>query len=594
MGERDGARLVPSVLSLLSLSVAVLLAFSLLAAWYRYHPHMPWRDTLPLLRNLMPLLTDGWSTSAALSLIEPHYTAHRVLVPRLLLFADIEFLGGRSHLLFASGVLGLALIWLSFSSLAIQRLRGDFWSRLFAVSLSAAVLLAPAHLWNFLNPICSSWPLSIGLSVAALYLLVSRRQQLGAPLLTVVYCLALLAAFSNFLGVLVWLLLPLPLIAGREKYWYLSVIASAVFVFLYLQGIDTDAEIAISIADGHPDNSEMQTYASQVRELVALNGPMAILSKSVLSLGAPLSLGHPAIAAGLVVLSLVFPLGFLFAALRRWWLREERLSQWAELCLLGCTLCIGAALSTHLGRVMPYPDVIHGASPERYQSYVLAYWIFCLGLLMEYAISLRTNRAKWLPVLASVVLAIIVIAPRPDYLREEIRSAEHAAMLYSIGESDNLRIKLPETGLLYTAEYALGFRAFFAQRSLAYKRGSQGPAGGSLPSCKQLGLRSIAGMPNEALTALVKNPKNLRQISVELETWRAVVTRDMVVFVDGKMLTRLTPVQEASYTPIDLLKPSETQWRGGYMGKAVNLFSSADIRINGLLGFDASCRLDLS
>ena len=192
------------------------------------------------------------------------------------------------------------------------------------------------------------------------------------------------------------------------------------------------------------------------------------------------------------------------------------------------------------------------------------------------------------------MLAILVVAPRPDYLREEIRSAEHAAMLYSIGESGSLRINLPDTGLLYTPEYALGFKTFFLQRSLAYKGVSPRPPGGVLQSCRQLGLRSIEGVPNEALAALVKNPTKLQAIVVELDTWRASLTRDIVVFADGKVLARLTPLQAASYVPLDLLNPPETRWRGGYMGKPISRFSALDLRINGLLGLGASCRLDLS
>ncbi len=592
-GERSESKVVPMAVSLVAFVFAFLLLLWLLAAWYRYHPHMPWRDTLPLLRNLMPLLNEGWSSSAALSLIEPHYTAHRVLVPRLLLLADIEFFGGRSHVLFASGALGVALIWFSFSSLALKRLRGDFWSCLFALSLSAAVLFSPAHLWNFLNPICSSWPLSIGLSVAALYLLISRRQHISPALLLVVYLLAALAAFSNFLGVLVWLLLPLPMIAGREKYWYLSVLGSGLFVCLYVLGINTDAEIAISIADGHPDNTEMLAYASYVREMVALNGPLAIVSKSVLSLGAPLSLGSPVLASSLVLLSFVLPFSFFLRAVHRWWLCRDRLSQWAEFCLLGCALCMGAALSTYIGRVMPYPDVIHGASPERYQSYVLSYWVFCLGLLMDYSVSSQKSFVKWLPALAVGVAVVIAFAPRPDYLEEEIRSAEHAAMLYSVGESDSLRIDLPDTGLLYTPEYALGFKAFFNKRSLAYKIDSPPPPAGVLPACGELGLHLIDGVANKALAAILKNPDSLAPIAVELDSWRAFVTRDIVVYAQGKALARLSPVQRLSYTPLDLLNPAATRWLGGHMGKSLSRRSALDFRINGLLGLGASCRLDL-
>lgn len=591
-GERSESQLVSMAVSIVAVTFAFLLLLWLLAAWYRYHPHMPWRDTLPLLRNLMPLLNEGWSSSAALSLIEPHYTAHRVLVPRLLLLADIQFFGGRSHVLFASGALGVALIWFSVSSLAIKRLRGDFWSCLFALSLSAAVLFSPTHLWNFLNPICSSWPLSIGLSTAALYLLISRREHISPALLLVVYLLAALAAFSNFLGVLVWLLLPLPMIVGREKYWYLSVVGSGVFVCLYVLGINTDAEIAISIAGGHPDNNEILAYASHVREMVALNGPLAIVSKSVLALGAPLSLGSPALASSLVLLSFLLPFSFFLRAAYRWWQRRDRLSQWAELCLLGCALCMGAALSTYIGRVMPYPDVIHGASPERYQSYVLSYWVFCLGLLLDYAVSSQKSFAKWLPALAIGVAAVIAFAPRPDYLEEEIRSAEHAAMLYSVGESNSLHIDLPDTGLLYTPEYALGFKAFFDRRSLAYQIDPPSPPAGVLSPCEDLGLRLIDGVSNSALTAILKNPDSLVSIAVELDSWRAVVTRDIVVYSQGRALARLSPVQRRSYTPLDLLNPDATRWLGGYMGKSVSRGSVLDFRINGLLGLGGYCRLE--
>ncbi|MFT6367342.1 MAG: hypothetical protein ACJARI_002799, partial [Bacteroidia bacterium] len=77
------------------------------------------------------------------------------------------------------------------------------------------------------------------------------------------------------------------------------------------------------------------------------------------------------------------------------------------------------------------------------------------------------------------------------------------------------------------------------------------------------------------------------------DTWRAIFTRDIVVFDQGKPLARLFSVHRASYSPIDLLRPSATLWQGAYIGSPISGFSSLDLRINGLLGSGLSCRLDL-
>ena len=51
-----------SRLVLLSLAVGLIAWFAL--AWYRYHPHMPWKDTLPLLREMLPVFQQGFSAAA--------------------------------------------------------------------------------------------------------------------------------------------------------------------------------------------------------------------------------------------------------------------------------------------------------------------------------------------------------------------------------------------------------------------------------------------------------------------------------------------------------------------------------------------------
>ncbi len=543
--------------------------------WSRWHVQMPWRDVFVILDELTPLLQKGGGWAEWLALLEPHYAAHRIAVPRILVLLDVEFFGGRNRLLYAAGWLGLALTFGVFARLSRDFLREERILWVFVCAITGILLFAPAHLWNIANAINTSWHVSIAFAVLAFLVLVRGDGPPTTAAWLLAYTFAALSSLATFTGVIAWLLLPVAALAGRRRTLVVTALASVVLAWLYTRGISSDAEIAAGWDVGSPD------AASQVRETakaaIEANNPLRMAERAFLLLCWPLS-GFLPLAAGLLFALSLFPLGV-------GWLRflgsarpaAEPLHPWQKLCLLVATLCLGVALAVQLGRLIEQPNYAHGPSYERYNTLVALYWIGVCGLLAS--VLLRLERWRRVGVMAAMLAAVqALLAPTGAYLQQEIESLQTAARLYAAGETPALRDEIDRKLLRFKPEYVYHFDALFRSRELAYARAPllQPDAGRARP-CSP-------GVPGLSSIAVAR--ADLAGIRATVEGRYHYLVRDILLTRGGSLYARLYPVQEGGYSPADLLRPSATAWEGavaagrtlpGDLGVTLNMVGGASV-----------------
>lgn len=546
------------------------------AVWFRLHPHMPWQDLYVVWADILPILDRHGVDLAALEVyLKPHYAAHRITVPRLLVTLDILRFHGQGHVLYAAGWAGLAALWWQFC-LAARRAGADGPQAVFAAGLAGILLLGPPGVWNLANPINCSWHLSLALAMAAL-LLAARRGAAGSwPSWLGAYALACAAALSTFAGVVALLLLPAAALSRGYRAAALAAAASAVLVVLQLQGIASDASIALAWQTEGADK-----VAVAAREALARHDAVTIALKSVRLLGWPLADTAPVAAAVLVAASLLLVGACWIGWAKRVLRRRDAAPDWRLVYLLGASLCIGVAVAAQLGRVIEQPNYAHGPSFERFHTVVSVYWAAIVGLLLgaTRALSHRRRTAAWTACLA---LTVLVGAPWGTYLRQEVESAEYAARLYLQGERPAWRDPVDPWLLQFRPEFVFSFDEAFARRGLAWRAPLPAPAGtAGSRDCAAAGLRvAVAGPGRGGAVAL----------RAEWPRWSGVLARDLVLYAGGERVGRMYAVHAGDYTPAALVAPGRNPWRGLADAEALT-GARVDVAVTAPLGPRYLCRL---
>jgi len=175
--------------------------------WHRLHPHLPWRDLFVILDHWLPLLEGGDLSSYWQFLIEPHYAAHRIALPRLIVVMDMTFFHGQNHLLHAGAWLGMFGCLGIYFGMARGYFQNDRIGYFFCLGVVTTLFFAPAHLWNLINAINATWHISFAFAFAAFFILLRSPGQPRLVEWSLAYGCATLAAFTTFTGVIVWLLL---------------------------------------------------------------------------------------------------------------------------------------------------------------------------------------------------------------------------------------------------------------------------------------------------------------------------------------------------------------------------------------------------
>lgn len=561
--------------------------------WSRYHVHMPWRDTLSLLPELTPIIENGAQWSDIVALVDPHYSVHRVLIPRLLLLLDVRYFHGQGHLLYAMGWLALFAI----ATLHISRASAEFSRRptflLILIGTALIFIFAPAHSWNLLNPLNISWQLSIGLSLLAFWSLTRSTEPPRMGTILLAYILTVAAAFSNFSGVIAWLLVPVILIWYRSQWSIAGSLLSATMIVMYTWNVHSDAEVAISWASSLPSSAASSAFTEDALKRIAANSPLTILGNAIHLLGWPLSRHQPLLALGIVVLSLLLLMCSFIQLICDWVRREEGRSQWQLYCSIGATYCVGIAVSVYLGRIFPYPDEVHGPSQERYQSFVTLYWMYSCGLLIYLIAPMKIpGRLLGYLLLNTGVISLIFMA-RSDYLENEIKSLEYAHIMFQIGENSAMHLQPSDVAASFTPRYALAFDPFFKRHLNAwYKPQGYDSNPPATKKCERLGISLKSVKPSSAFSTLLQNPFDTTFYEARTHQLINLRIRDLVLFRDNTAIGRLTPIHTGNYAPWQLVNVTHTVWMGGVADRATGP-ETLTLRLNLWPGTSRYCHLKL-
>ena len=202
-------------------------------------------------------------------------------------------------------------------------------------------------------------------------------------------------------------------------------------------------------------------------------------------------------------------------------------------------LCVGTAIAIQLGRVIEQPIHVLGPSDERFQTVVSVYWITITSLILltstKLSPELRTS-------LSIFILAFIVLlaSPADDYLKEEIKSVEQAALLFTRAEVDPSLTKKEKKLINFKQERVLLQDEFYARHELSYRA----------PSTED-------GF--EVTTNCYLSP-NLESSVASLSEAKSLLIRSLYVERSHTQNLRLTPVHTGDYYPHQLLIPSLWKW----------------------------------
>ena len=549
------------VLACVAVAVALTWFCWTLLLWYRLHPHLPWRDVFVILDQLQVVLDGEGGWQQWQFLLEPHYAAHRIAIPRVLVALDLTLLNGQGHLLYGIGWLAILVCLAIYMGLASNYFRGDRVSLVFCMAIAVALFFAPAHLWNLVNAINISWHLTFAAAFLAFLLLLKSAEPPSVFSWLVAYLIATVAALTTFAGVIVWLLLPVMALFRGRGMLLLTLGASLLMTVAYVKGLSSDAEIALGWDIGDPDVIAQLVATS--REALQANTPVTILRKTVSLLSWPLSLEYFKLAAALVGASLLVLGRHWFLFLKAQWLGRNDYHPWLKLCVLIATLSLGIAVSVQLGRIMEQPNYAHGPSYERYNTIVAVYWCGIFGLLLSVQARLSAGSRLTLMIVSLVAVGLLA-EPRGSYLKQEVASMESAARLYAAGETPALRGKVSKKLLRYKPEYLYSFDGLFAKRESAYLAPLTAPLPvNSAKKCAQ-GVFEVALIDDNA-----PKRRGFRVIEGKIGGLDQYRTRDILLFDGGRLVARLHSEHRGDYSPLALAQPEHNQWLGYIEAAAV-------------------------
>lgn len=519
--------------------------------WYRYHPHLPWRDTLLVLTSIAPLLQADPDWAALPSLFELHYSAHRIAVSRVLVLLDVGLFNGQNHVLYAGAWLSMLAILALYIKPAITFFGEYRHYSILVAALAVLLMFTPAHVWNLLNPVNTSWHISLALAMAAFYALLRQRGMPRKRDWVLAYMLATLAALSTFAGVVCWLLLPVIALACQPRAFLLSVTVSLVLAVSYAQGMTSDAEVALLWDQGSVE--VLEQIRAKAQAAISANTPWRIMEKTCRLLTWPLVENHALPAGVLAVVSLALIAAFWLQAVRLRVTGGGRQHLWIELSLLSATLCLATLVAANMGRVIDQPNYIHGPSFERYQTLNSVYWLSVVGMLASIAMKLNRGAAAALLSGASAsVLALML--PTGWYLKQEVASAEYAARLYMTGERAQLREPAVSKLARFTPEYVFSFDEFFSTHEAAYRVLATSPDHRSdVDNCDNRGISFRLSDTDKT---------GVKSAVARFDSARDLITREITLFADGELIGRLYPTHSGDFSPPTLLLGKYNEWRG--------------------------------
>jgi len=520
-----------------------------LILWFRLHPHLPWRDLFVILDGMskQTVIFGDWQF-----LLEPHYGAHRIAVPRLLVALDLRFFNGQNHVLYASAWIGIFTCLGVFVYWARGYFKDSVASQWFFIGIATTLMFAPAHLWNLVNAINASWHITFSCAALAFTVLLRESRPPGIQAWIAAYTFASVAAFTTFAGVIVWLLLPVLALRYSRFTLFATLTISIALAATYTNGLSSDAEIAVA---WEGENTEViEKIKATGKEAIANNTPIVIIVKTLKILAWPLSSEKTITGTLLVCLSLCLLAYCGIRFLRSEYLRQDVSHPWVKLCLMASILALGTTIAIGLGRLIEQPNHPDGPSFERYNTVAAIYWTGIMGLALS-ALNFLGNFHRLLLMGSCLIITALLVYPEGNYLQQEVKSMEHASRLYASGENPNLRPRGGDKLRRFKPEYVFHFEPLFKEKELAYLAPDEPPSLSEAP---------LSECPTDSVIASYSksNIKGHKTIEVRLGIVQSILTRELLVYSESEFLARLHQNHTGDYTPIALARPSSNVFTG--------------------------------
>lgn len=426
-------------LSVVALVAGIVSVAMSILVWTRFHVDIPVRDIAVLLPFIRTAVQDGLAATQFSDWFAPHSGVHRIAIGRMFAYLDYAFFSGRNLTIYASLVASMLVTVYVFYLAAREQLSQGGAQGMLVLGLVLLFLCSPLQYWNLIEPLCATWYYSAMFSALALWLLLSQGQSLTPAAAIVVALLCMGAAFSNFSGIILCLLLPVLAFLARSRYWIHLTVALALFSFAYVSGLQTD--------HSNPD-IHSEEFLSKLSRAIQENpgilqgerpgpdviGKLGYIVRSVLlHFGYPLSKYARAPGAALAVFSFLV-LAWLWLLLMTGRFRRQShgraLPSTVVFFLSLATLQVAISASIWFGRA----DVNQPFAP-RYQGITVIYWLSIVLLLL--CIVHRKWPARFTVAAAAVtlfgiLLSVVTIVRPVAPFEEKYRHVQQVGLLHRL------------------------------------------------------------------------------------------------------------------------------------------------------------------
>jgi len=376
------------------LSLGILLLLASIAVWFRYKIQIPVLDTALLLPLVSSGIHEGWGSISLHEWLAPiSANTHRIAVTRILMLLDYQFLDGRNYTLYLSAWLGIALLVFLYGRAAGMQASRDRAGGWLVTGLALIYLCGPPQYLNLVNPVNASWYVAFACGAASAWLVIAYGRRPGYAWLLPACALAVVAALSNFAGVVACMLLAVLALHQRSRSGVLFALFAVVLVYVFFTGFEW-SQPTVS-GSGAIERVRGAGHKAVARVAVQLGSPAAwpgllrdIVSSVGLQLGAPLSVAYP-LTASLAVWCSALAIGWWWLQLlARWCSRREPGPRSEEFFLAMATICLGVSCAIPLARI-----AFTNPLSVRYQTITAVYWLSVSCLLLCKAQGLR-NRPR--------------------------------------------------------------------------------------------------------------------------------------------------------------------------------------------------------
>lgn len=421
-------KLYNQFIAVLSVLLGVLAVGTCLFLWYRLHMNIPERDTIPMIPLIRPTVEGGLTSVSFSDWIHPHFSSHRIALIRLLMAADFNFGHGLNYFFYSASFASVIVVVLIYGYAQRTSSIESGISPIFYMGFLLLIAFSPTQIWNFIQPIGTSWFLVNVLMTAGVWCLIVNRRELTPGMACLGFIFCALGTLANFSAVVSLIMLPGIVFLRCRKLAAPMFVLCAAWIVLYMQDIHRPIAIIQQSAE------YMAQVAADIESkgliLYYLDKAYQPILATLTFLSAPFSAGGTLLSS-LIALASVFYLAYLWIQLfprGQFSLGSE--DRWFLLCLFMATTCAGIAIVIYFGRQgFPYLP-----QPPRYRTVVVFYWLnICSLLFANVCYSEKSHRQQNLRKLATLGIGVAYLFLATDKMPSIMSSSKIAARNTAMG-----------------------------------------------------------------------------------------------------------------------------------------------------------------